>query len=95
MNFIFVPNEFVRKVSGDMSSSFMKHNFSCRNSIRCSVLILFFSFSNAVQADRILEDLSDNDRLKRLERMFGSDFYANKIKQHSRCARKFQHYVSS
>ena len=52
----------------------MKHNFSCRNSIRCSVLILFFSFSSAVQADRILEDLSDNDRLKRLERMFGSDF---------------------
>ena len=65
---------FIRKVSGDMSSSFMKRNFSCRNSIRCSVLLLFFSFSGVVQADKVLEDLSDNERLKRLERMFGSDF---------------------
>lgn len=63
-----------------MSSSFIKYNFSCRYLIRCSTLILFFSFSGVVHADKILEDLSDNERLKRLERMFSSDFLRKQTK---------------
>lgn len=57
-----------------MNSSFMKYNLSNRNMIGCSVLILSFLFAGHAQADKILEDLSDNDRLKRLERMISSDF---------------------
>jgi tol-pal system protein YbgF len=61
-------------VLDNMNCRFIKCNLFSRSTIGCSVLVLGFLFTSAVQADRILEDLSDNERLKRLERMVSSDF---------------------
>jgi len=56
-----------------MNDSFIKRSLLSCKTVGCSVLVSSFLFAGTVQADKILEDLSDNERLKRLERMIRSD----------------------
>ncbi len=58
-----------------MNDSFIKRSLLSCKTVGCSVLVSSFLFTGTVQADKILEDLSDNERLKRLERMVRSDVF--------------------
>lgn len=57
-----------------MKHCYKSRHFSNLNIIQNSILIMVFLLTGTVSADQKLEDLSDNERLKRLERMFGSDY---------------------
>ena len=58
-----------------MNDSFIKRSLLSCKTVGCSVLVSSFLFAGTVQADKVLEDLSDNERLKRLERMIRSDVF--------------------